>query len=161
MNVENSKIEIIDLEQSIKVVGINLQKSGLPITFESLGKMWENYSEEIKSKTPNRLDNDTEYGICLNKIPDYIVGVEVDEIVAELQQYFGYEIASGKYVKASFSAETHEILVSSQLMKAQKEAKKWAKDNSIKCNPEYTVEVYPKLSSSMEYPWMYILIPIK
>lgn len=161
MNVENTKIGIINLQQSIKVAGINLQKSGLPITFEGLGMLWGIYTEEIKSKTPSRLDKDIEYGICLNKIPDYIVGVEVDVFVEEKNEYFSYEIPAGKYIKSSFSAENHETLVGIELMKVQKETKKWAKENKVKINSEYTVEVYPKFSSDMQYPWMYLLIPIK
>ena len=46
-------------------------------------------------------------------------------------------------------------------MKMQKEAKKWAKENKVKCNQEYTVEVYPQITSDEDCFWMYILIPIK
>lgn len=60
MYAEESKIERISLSDRITVVGINLQSSGLPITFESLGKMWGVYREEIKQRTPNRLENHVE-----------------------------------------------------------------------------------------------------
>lgn len=161
MYIEDRKIEIINLAKSISVAGINLQSSGLPITFDSLGKMWGLYTEEIKSNTPNRLENGIEYGICLNKVPDYIVGIEVSQIEDLNQEYFKYVISAGSYIKASFNAKDHETLVGTNLMKMQKEAKKWAKENKVKCNPEYTVEVYPKITSDQDYFWMYILIPIK
>lgn len=44
-------------------------------------------------------------------------------------------------------------------MKMQKMVKKWAKDNKVKCNLMYTVEVYPKDTLEQEYPEMYVLIP--
>lgn len=160
MFIEESKIEIISLSDAIKVVGINLQKSGLPISFESLGKMWELYTEEIRTKTPNRLENNTEYGICLNKVPDYLVGIEVSNISDVLQDYASYTIAAGDYIKVFFNAEDHDTLVDAKLMKMQKEAKKWAKNNKIECNKEYTVEVYQIDTKQQEYPSMYILIPI-
>lgn len=160
MFVEKSKIEIISLSHEIIVVGLNLQKSGLPITFESLGKMWGLYTEEIIRETPNKLDNTTQYGICLNKVPDYIVGIEVSQISEDLQDYASYTIPAGDYIKASFNAENYNTLVDKKLMKMQKEAKKWAKNNKIKCNANYTVEVYPKDTMKQEYPSMYILIPI-
>jgi predicted transcriptional regulator YdeE len=160
MFVEESKIEIISLPDSIIAVGLNLQKSGLPISFDSLGKMWELYTEEIKRKTPNRLKNNTEYGICLNKVPDYIVGIEVSQIPDVLQDYISYTIPAGDYVKVYFNAENHDTLVDKKLMKMQKEAKKWAKNNKIKCNADYTVEVYPTDAMKQEYPSMHILIPI-
>jgi predicted transcriptional regulator YdeE len=160
MFVEESKIEIISLSDAIMVVGLNLQKSGLPISFDSLGKMWGIYTEEIKRKTPNRVEKHTEYGICLNKVPDYIVGIEVSRISDVLQDYVSYTIPAGDYIKASFNAENHDTLVDKKLMKMQKEAKKWAKNNKIKFNGDYTVEVYPIDTMKQEYPWMYILIPI-
>lgn len=160
MFVEENKIETITLSAEIIVTGLNLQKSGLPINFESLGKMWKLYTEEIIRKTPNQLNTHTEYGICLNKIPDYLVGIEVSRISENLQDYVSYTIPAGEYIKVSFNAENHNTLVDKKLMKMQKEAKKWAKNNKIKCNGDYTVEVYPKDTINQEYPSMYILIPI-
>lgn len=160
MFIEKSKIETISLSSEIIVVGLNLQKSGLPITFESLGKMWGLYTEEIIKKTPNGLDNPIQYGICLNKVPDYIVGIEASQTSEGLQDYASYTIPVGDYIKVSFNAENHNTLVDKKLMKMQKAAKKWARNNKIKCNADYTVEVYPKDTMKQEYPSMYILIPI-
>lgn len=160
MFVEESKIETISLSDQIIVVGLNLQKSGLPITFESLGKMWGLYTEEIIRETPNKLDDSTQYGICLNKVPDYLVGIEASQISEGLRNYASYTIPAGDYIKVSFNAKNHNTLVDKELTKMQKEAKKWAKNNKIKCNANYTVEVYPIDTMKQEYPSMYILIPI-
>lgn len=161
MYIEEKKIEEVHIEAQVIVVGPNLQKSGLPINFDSLGKMWEGYTEEMKLETPKRSPNQVEYGICLNKVPDYIVGVEVLEEITDLKEtYYQYTIPSGDYVKASFNAENYASLVEDKLMKMLKEAKKWAKQNKIKLNNEYTVEVYPKEMVEKEYPEMYILLPI-
>lgn len=160
MYIEKSEIEVIHVEREIFVIGINLQNSGLPITFESLGKMWEKYTEELKEKTPNRTKKQVKYGICLNKVPDYIVGLEVTEIAEPLTDYKSYTIRKGDYVKASFNAENHDILVDHKLMAMEKEAKKWAKTNKIKIDPMFTVEVYPKETIDQEYPEMYVMLPV-
>ena len=80
MYQEKCNIEVITIETEIIVYGLNLQSSGLPINFNSLGIMWDNYTEDIKNSTPNRRDKEIEYAVCLNKVPDYIVGVEITEI---------------------------------------------------------------------------------
>lgn len=160
MYIEKEQIEIVHISKDIIVVGLNLQNSGLPITFDSLGKMWERYTIEIKNNTPNPTENQIEYGLCLNKVPDYVVGIEATRIPKESKDYYGYTIASGDYIKASFNAQNHDVLVSERLMNMEKKAKKWAKDNKVKCNTNYTVEVYPKNKVEQEFPEMYVLIPV-
>lgn len=93
-------------------------------------------------------------------MPDYIVGIEVSRIEEAFSDYVSYIIPDGRYIKVSFNAENHDTLVGTKLMRMQKEAKKWAKSNKIKCNGDYTVEVYPIDTVKQEYPSMYILIPI-
>lgn len=158
MYVEKHEITILKLETAIPVVGINLQNSGLPITFDSLGMMWVRLTDEVKAGIKDVHNKDTEYGICLNKKPDYLVGLESTMDPCDTS-YFTYIIPAGKYIKAEFNAENHEELTNKRLTSMQKEAKKWAKSNKIKINPEFTVEVYPA-ESKMEYPSMYVLFPM-
>ena len=157
---EKFNIEVITVEEKIIVYGLNLQSSGLPINFNSLGVMWDKYTEEIKNSTPNRADKETEYAVCLNKVPDYIVGVEISEIQEVDSGFKSFTIPTGKYVKVEFNGENHQDMVDTKLMARQKEAKKWAKNEKIKLNNEFTVEVYPKQTGEMEYPEMYCLFPI-
>lgn len=158
MYVEKNVIDIVDIKRAIRVVGINLQSSGLPITFESLGIMWDRFTDEVKSGIEAVCNKDTEYGICLNKEPDYLVGLE-SEMENCGDAYFTYIIPAGRYVKAEFSAENYEKLVNERLMVMQKEAKRWAKNNQVKLEREFTVEVYPA-ELELEYPSMYIMFPI-
>lgn len=160
MYVDNSNIKVVQQTEDIQVVGLNLQGSGLPITFESLGKMWDLYTDERKEKTPNCSEKQVEYGICLNKVPDYIVGMEVTKAPENMQEYVHYRIPAGEYIKVTFNAENHDALVGDKLMKKQKEAEKWAKSNHIKRDRNFTVEVYPKETMKQEYPEMFLLIPI-
>lgn len=158
MYTEKTEITIINVETPIPVAGINLQNSGLPITFDSLGLMWTRLTDEVRAGIKDVHNKDVEYGICLNKKPDYLVGLESTMDTSDTS-YFSFTIPAGKYIKAEFNAETHVTLVNKRLMSMQKEAKKWAKSNNIKINPQFTAEVYPA-ESKMEYPSMYVLFPV-
>jgi predicted transcriptional regulator YdeE len=160
MYKEKCNIEVITVGEDIIVYGLNLQSSGLPINFDSLGVMWDKYTENIKTSTLNRADKEIEYAVCLNKVPDYIVGVDVNEIQEVETGFRGFTIPTGKYVKVEFNGENHQDMVDTKLMARQKETKKWAKNEKIKLNNEFTVEVYPKQTAEMEYPEMYCLFPI-
>ncbi|HCL01502.1 MAG TPA: AraC family transcriptional regulator [Lachnoclostridium phytofermentans] len=157
---EKCNIEVITVGENIIVYGLNLQSSGLPINFDSLGVMWDKYTEDMKNNTPNRADKEIEYAVCLNKVPDYIVGVETTEIQEEEAGFKSFTIPAGKYVKVEFNGENHQDLVDGKLMTRQKEAKKWAKDEKIKLSNEFTLEVYPKQTIDLEHPEMYCLFPI-
>ena len=157
---EKCNIEVITVGEDIIVYGLNLQSSGLPINFSSLGVMWDKYTENMKNSTPNRTDKAIEYAVCLNKVPDYIVGVEITEIQEAKTGFKSFTIPTGKYVKVEFNRENHQDMVDTKLMARQKEAKKWAKNEKIKLNNEFTVEVYPKQTVELEYPQMYCLFPI-
>ncbi len=157
---EKYNMEVITVEEDIIVYGLNLQSSGLPISFNSLGMMWDKYTEDMKDNTSNRADKKIEYGVCLNKVPDYIVGVEVTEIQEEDTGFKSFTIPAGKYVKVEFNGENHQDLVDAKLMARQKEAKKWAKNEKIKLNNVFTVEAYPKQTVELEHPEMYCLFPI-
>ncbi len=157
---EKCNIRVITVEEAIIVYGLNLQSSGLPINFNSLGMMWDKYTEDIKNSTPNRADKEIEYAVCLNKVPDYIVGVEITGIQEEKIGFKSFTIPAGKYVKVEFNGENHQDMVDTKLMARQKEAKKWANNEKLKLNNEFTVEVYPKQTVELEYPEMYCLFPI-
>lgn len=157
---EKCNIEVITVGDEIIVYGLNLQSSGLPISFQSLGVMWDRYTEDMKKSTPNRVDNETEYAVCLNKVPDYIVGVEINKIQEAESGFMSFIIPTGKYVKVEFNGENHQDMVDTKLMARQKEAKEWAKNERLKLNKEFTVEVYPKQTVEMEHPEMYCLFPI-
>jgi predicted transcriptional regulator YdeE len=157
---EKCNIEVITVEEDIIVYGLNLQSSGLPINFNSLGVMWDKYTEDMKNSTPNRADKEVEYAVCLNKVPDYIVGVEITVIQEAETGFKNFTIPTGKYIKVEFNGENHQDMVDTKLMARQKEAKKWAKNEKIKLNNEFTVEVYPKQTVELEYPEMYCLFPI-
>ncbi len=125
---ERCNIEAITIEEDIIVYGLNLQSSRLPIQFDSLGVMWDKYTEDMKNNTRNRADKEIEYAICLNKEPDYIVGVEITELQKEEAGFKRFTIPVGYYVKVEFNGENHQDMVANKLMARQKEAKKWAKN---------------------------------
>lgn len=155
---EKSSTEIVTIDEEIKVMGLSLQKSGLPISFDSLGKLWEIYGEKYRYKVKNAVAPIMEYAVALNKIPDYITGCAVTEITEVVEGFISYVIPKGKYIKDSFNAESFEKLVSEEMGK--RDVKSFAKKNAVKINKEFTVEVYPIAAVENRSAEMYTLTPI-
>ena len=159
-----SEVELISLTHDIKVVGINLQNSGLPISFESIGKMWDKkeiYTEEIQNNTKNTKRPIIEYGIGINTTHDYLVGREVTEIAEQDKRYFTYTIPPGKYIKTMFNAESFEQMVEARLYEHYEVSKKWAEENDFTIDETFSAEVYPHETTMLQYPEMYLLFPVK
>lgn len=74
MFVEKENTEIVVLTNSITIVGLSLKRSGLPISFDSMGALWNRYGDNWRGKEINAVSSLTEYGVCLNRVPDYITG---------------------------------------------------------------------------------------
>ena len=159
MFIEKSSIEVIEIAEEIKIVGINLQKSGLSISFDSLGKLWGIYGEKHRENVKNAVTPIVEYAVCLNKVPDYIAGCSVTEIGHLDEGWLSFIIPKGKYIKDTFNAETFEELTNNAMGK--RNIKKWAKENRIKINGEFTIEAYPIEAIKGINIEMYTLTPIK
>lgn len=162
MFVEESSTEVVFVEEEIKVLGLSLQKSGLPISFDSLGKLWEKYGEEYRGKILDASNPVTEIAICLNKVPDYISGCAVNAFSTEDKNLVFYIIPKGKYIKDSFNAESFEKLTNEALGK--RKVKAWAKKNNVKINSEFSIEVYCSNFANIpqDNNWkMYTLTPVK
>lgn len=156
MFIERDSTEIVTVDEEIKVVGLSLQKSGLAISFDSLGKLWEVYGQKYRGKVENTAIPATEYAVCFNKIPDYLTGCSVTEIAEVNDDCISHVIPKGKYIKDAFNAETFEKLTNEAM--AKRNVKAWAKKNKVKINREFTIEVYPK--SEGDGFEMYTLTPI-
>lgn len=162
MFTEKTTTEIITIETEIKVLGIALQKSGLPLSFDSLGKLWELYGEKYRGKMPNAEQPPVEYAICLNKVPDYIAGCSVTDFPADQAEFTSHTIPKGKYIKDSFNAESFDQLTGEAF--AKRNVKAWAKKNKVKINGEFCIEVYPYTLGNVpkDGNWeMYTLTPVK
>ena len=161
MFILKESTEIIELGREIKVVGLSLQKSGLSISFDSLGKLWGIYGETYRGK--NKIKNEenlvTEYAVLLNRVPDYITGCSVSDIVEVNEECSSFVIPKGKYIKDTFNAETFEILANEVLVK--RNVKAWAKKNKVKIDGLFTIEVYPWEEFDNNNFEMYTLTPIK
>jgi len=159
MFTEKSCTVVYSLDREIKVVGVNLQKSGLLISFDSLGELWGVYGEKYRGKVENRAIPQVEYAVCLNKALDYIAGCEVTEIGEMDEGWLSFIIPPGKYIKDTFSAETFELLVTEELGK--RNVKGWAKENGVKIDEAFSVEVYPIEAVEGTNVEMYTLTPVK
>lgn len=158
MFIEKSNTEVITIDKEIKVVGLSLQKSSLPISFDSLGKLWSEYGKNYRGKVKNAIEPIVEYAVCLNKVPDYITGCVVTEIEDMEEGWTSYTIQQGKYIKDTFNAETFHQLTTEAMEK--RNVKAWAKANNIKISTEYSIEVYPIEAVENRNVEMYTLTPI-
>lgn len=159
MFTEKSVTEIVTIDEEINVVGMALQKSGLPISFDSLGKMWELYGAKYRgNKLENSVKPEIEFAVCLNKVPDYIAGCGVIEIGTIPDDCASFVIPKGKYIKDLFNAESFEKLTGEAMEK--RNVKGWAKKNKVKINRTFTIEVYPNEEFAKGNFEMYSLTPI-
>ncbi len=165
MFVKKSETSIIKIDEEIKIVGLNLQGSGMPITFESLVKMWDRdvYTESHREKTKHVTCPVIEYGVCVNSVPDYVVGRGVSSFEGNPKDLYQYVLPAGWYIKQLFNAEDFDKLVNVELTSGNQTecARKWAQKNSIKILDTISVEVYPMDAKAMENPEMYLLFPIQ
>ena len=152
--------EIVDITEDIIVVGVSLQKSGLPITFDSLGKMWEIFGNAYRgqNKIANAINPKQEYAVLLNKVPDYIAGHAVSDANEIADDCSSVILPKGKYIKDTFHAESFEELVNNVLPK--RKVKTWAKKNNVKVDGQFSVEVYPWEEFDNGNFEMYTLTPI-
>ena len=161
MFIKKSSTEIITIKNEIKIVGLSLQKSGLPISYESLGALWGNYSVEYRNSIANlKTPVDFNYAICWweNNTHDYIVGNEVSEFESLDDKSSSYVIPTGKYIKDFWNAETFDLLVTEEMGK--RNVADWAKQNNIEILDGFSIEVYPQKNEQPENE-MYTLTPIK
>ena len=159
-----SEVQLITLTHDIHVVGINLQNSGLPLSFESLAKMWDKkavYTEAIQNNTKNTKRPVTEYGIGVNTVHDYIVGREVTHFGEQDKRYVTFTIPAGKYIKTVFSAQSFEQMVEKRLFEHYDISKQWAKENGYIIDDTFSAEVYPHEMTMLQYPEMVLMFPIK
>lgn len=157
---QKSCTEVIIVEKEIMVVGLSLQKSGLPISFDSLGKLWERYADEnYRYNMDNQKIPIMEYGIALNTIPDYLTGCEVTKVDNLNEKLSLFIIPVGNYIKDTFNAETFYQLTNEAMSK--RNVGKWAKENNIKIDNKFMVEVYPINAVENRNVEMYTLTPIK
>lgn len=154
----------ITLQEEIKVTGLNLQSSGMPITFESLAKMWDKksvFTEEIRDNIPHTCYPIVEYGIALNRVPDYIAGRQVSAFSTPAEPYYQHVIPAGSYLQVLFHGDSFEDLVQNRIDEARNKGKAWAKRNKVPVNGDFLVEVYPHETTMTEFPEMYLLFPLK
>lgn len=158
MESKVSYTEIITVEEAILIQGLSLQKSGLPISFDSLGVLWERYGENHRYTMKNTIDPIVEYAVLLNKEPDYITGCAVTRRGEVGEEWRSYVIPAGKYIKDCFSGDSFQQLTSEEMMK--RNVKNWAKKNKVNINNEYSLEVYPIEAVENKTVQMYTLTPI-
>lgn len=158
-NGTTGKTEVISIDHEVKIFGLSLRKSSLPLSFKSLGKLWNIYAADDRYNVTNQITPITEYGIALNKIPDYLTGCAVSDMPDEDDKFSSFVLPRGKYIKDTFSAGSFHELTTTAMQ--SRNVKKWAKDNKLTINDEFTVEVYPANAIEGEVIEMYTLTPIK
>lgn len=154
---ESVNIEIVTIDEGIKIIRLSYQKLGLPETIESLGKMWDIYGEKYRHKVKNAVMPLMDFGVndCLltNK-HEYITGCAVTEINVLDEDWNSFVMPPGKYIKNV----CHKI---DDLFKDQANIKVWAETNRIKLNDNFIIEVYPVGAFEGKDVEIYTLYPIQ
>lgn len=150
--------EIVTLGEDVKVFGLSLRQSGLPLAFDSMGKLWTRYGETCRGRVEHAAEPTVEYGVCLNEAPDYITGCGVTAFGGAADGFLAYTIPKGRYIKDTFGAATFEALVEDAIMKRDVAA--WAKEHGTAIDNRLFVEVYPTHAYREGCYEMYTLTPI-
>ena len=132
------KIEIITIDEEIKIIGLSFKKSGLTRSYESLKKIWDIYGEKHRINIKNAVVPTIEYGVCdclLTDNHEYIAGCAVTEIGILDENWTSFVVPSGKYVKQT--SPKQEYLFTEDI-------NVWAEKNDIKLNGNFMIEVYPE-----------------
>ena len=159
MSAWKDSTEIVTLGEDVKVVGLSLRQSGLPLAFDSMGPLWERYGETCRGRMENAASPAVEYGVCLNTVPDYVTGCAVTAYGNIGEGFLACAVPAGRYIKDTFGAETFEGMVGGALMKRDVPA--WAKAHGIEIDGSLLVEVYPTHAYREGCYEMYTLTPIK
>ena len=130
-------IEIVTIDEEIKITGLSYKKLGLPETIESLEKMWDMYTEKYRHKINNAIAPLVEYGVndcLLTDNHEYIAGCAVTKLDELDENWTSFIVPPGKYVK--HTSRNPEELHSTDI-------NAWAKVNGIKLDGNFMLEVYP------------------
>ena len=150
-------IEVITLNEEVKVVGLSHRLLGMPGTIESLYQMWEMYGEKYRNKIENAATPLVDYGINENTLGakhEYIAGCAVTQIGRLDINCVSYIVPPGKYIK-------HTCRNMEDLFKYENDVKTWAETNKIEIDGNYLVEVYPVGAFDKRDVEVYTLYPIK
>ena len=90
-----------------------------------------------------------------------MVGREVTEFGDQDERYFSFTIPTGQYIKAVLNAGSFEEMVTEQLGKYFRIAKKWAEETGFAISESFCAEVYPHETTMLQYPEMYLLFPVQ
>ncbi|MCL2772045.1 MAG: GyrI-like domain-containing protein [Oscillospiraceae bacterium] len=150
-------IEVITLDEEIKVIGLSYRKLGLPATIESLEGMWNTYGEKYRNRIENALVPPVDYGInayLLTNKHEYIAGCAVTKI-GNLEEIWAlFIVPPGKYIK--YACRNME-----ELFKNHDDIRKWAEINGMTIYNGFEIEVYPIGAFEGKDVEMCILFPIQ
>ena len=130
-------IDIITIEDEIKIIGLSYKKLGLPETIESLEKMWNIYGKKYRHRIKGTVTPLVDYGVndcLLTDEHEYIAGCAVTEIGELDENWVSFVAPPGKYVRHT-SKNTQELFA--------EDIGAWAKANGITLNDNFMIEGYP------------------
>lgn len=158
MQTKDASVEKIRLDKPLYFSGLSKKSSGLPDTFESLGKLWGIFNHETVNKIENQVEPAVQAAIMAGG--DYIVGCQTDG-ACETPGITGFTIPAGEYVKGAFSADDFEELVDGKLQTIWADMSAWAEERGIVLNESFAAEIYPQDTVKLERPEMYCLWPVE
>ena len=149
-------IEVVTINEEIKVIGLSYLLMNLPETIESLNEMWKMYGEKYRGKVSNAVTPLADYGINANTLGErheYIAGCAVTQIGRLDVNWTCFIIPPGQYIK-------HTRRKMSELFEHENDVKTWAEVNNIKIDGNFMVEVYPMGAFENSSVDVYTLHPV-
>ena len=149
-------IEVVTINEEIKIIGLSYCLMGLPSSLESLNKMWKIYGEKYRNKIKDAVSH-IDYGVNANTLGtkhEYIAGCAVTRIDRLDVDWTCYIVPPGQYVK-------HTRRKMSELFEHENDVKVWAERNNIKIDGNFMVEVYPAGAFENNGTEVYTLHPVQ
>lgn len=152
-------IEIINIAEEIKVIGLSFKKLGLSYeAANTLEKMWDIYGEKYRYKVKNTIKPLVDYGINIflpESKDEYIAGCAVRDINDLDEDWVSFVIPQGEYMKMS----CHNMNNMGELFEV--DSGNWAKKNGVKINGDFMIEMYPDGAFEGKDAEISILYPIQ
>lgn len=185
--IRKNTVELITLDEGIKVVGLSFQKckqTGL-VELNSPMDLYSGEKLDLQANIKNIKSPQAGYGIWSQEDRNLVKGKEVTDLDGQDEIYGSFIIPPGRYAKVSWNAETFSELVMEAMEKSQERSgmNAFLEKNNLIADNKLFIEVYPHATlcigqengpgwgakykeASMEipttnYPEMYTLLTVR
>lgn len=155
MFVRKNNVELITLNEDIKVVGLSFQKCKQTgsVGLNSPMELYQRDKLELQVNIKKIKYPQIGYAVWANADKDMIFGKGVTDLDGQDEIYGSFIIPAGRYMKVSWNAETFGKLVSEAMEKSWERAgaKAFLENNNLIADHTLDIEVYPHETMRVGY----------